>query len=90
MYLYLSFEFHYIFYCDFLFNRNSSMKAAISSTREACEEANARAKEKSDEKWRRVLREHLDKAAEEAAAMAARASKEHDALLEETQEAFRM
>lgn len=66
------------------------MKAAVSSAKEAFEEANAREKEKSDENWRRVLREHLDKAAEEAAVVAAAASREHDALLEEMQEAFRM
>lgn len=65
-------------------------QAAVSSTKEACEEANARAKEKSDEKWRGVLREHLNKAAEEAAAVAAAVSEEHDAVLEETQQAFRM
>lgn len=64
-------------------------KAAISNTKEACEEASARAKEESDEKWRMVLREHLEKAKEEATAMAAAASREHDALLEETQQAFR-
>lgn len=67
-----------------------TVQAAVSSTKEECEEANTRAKEKSDEKWRRVLREHLDKAAEEAAVVAAAVSKEHDAVLEETQQAFRM
>lgn len=72
------------------FRHQRTTQAAVSSTKEACEEANARAKEKSDEKWRRVLREHLAKAAEEAAAVAAAVSKEHDAVLEETQQAFRM
>lgn len=37
-----------------------------------------------------MLREHLDKAADEAGAVAAAVSKEHDAVLEETQQAFRM
>ncbi|CAM9090655.1 unnamed protein product [Hapterophycus canaliculatus] len=65
------------------------VEAAISSTKEACEQASARAKEESDEKWRLVLREHLKKAEEEATAVLASASIEHDALLEETQQAFR-
>lgn len=77
-------------YPDFVSIEISPTKAAVSSTKEACEEANKRAKEKSDEKWREVLREHLNKAGEEAAVVAAVASREHDALLEETQEAFRM
>lgn len=72
------------------FKTKRQRKAAVSSTKEACEEASARAKEKSDEKWRGVLREHLDKAAEEAVAVAAAVGKEHDAVLEETQQAFRM
>ncbi|CAM9178368.1 unnamed protein product [Scytosiphon promiscuus] len=65
------------------------VEAAISSTKEACEEASATAKEQSDEKWRVVLREHLQKAEEAAMAVAAAASRDHDALLEETQQAFR-
>lgn len=66
------------------------MKAAIISTEEACLEASKTAKEEADEKWRVVLREHLQKAGEEAAAAAAEAGLEHDSLLEETQHAFRM
>lgn len=68
---------------------SSCLKAAVSSTKKACAEAELNATEASDERWRVVLREHLDKAAEEAAVAATAASREHDALLEETQEAFR-
>lgn len=46
--------------------------------------------EKADDRWRIVLREHLDKARDEASEAAAAASSEHDALLDETQQAFRM
>ena len=66
------------------------MKAAIVGTEEACAEASKTAKEESDERWRAVLRKHLQNAGEEAAAAAAAASLEHDSLLEETQQAFRM
>ena len=65
------------------------MKAAIVSTQEACAEASKTAKEELDERWRVVLREHLQKAGEEAEAAATAASLEHDSLLEETQQAFR-
>ena len=59
------------------------------STKEGCAEAGKKATEEADEKWRAILHEHLKKAAEEAAAAAAVASREHDALVKETQEAFR-
>lgn len=73
-----------------MFTILSIIKAAIVSTEKACAEASKGAKEGSDEKWRVVLREHLHKAGEEAAAAAAAASLEHESLLEETQQAFRM
>lgn len=62
----------------------------MSTTNEACAEATKQATEESDERWRAVLREHLDKASEQSAIAAAEASREHDAVLEETQQAFRM
>lgn len=58
--------------------------------KEACEDANKSAMEEADDRWRVVLCEHLDKAREEASEAAAAASREHDALLDETQQAFRM
>lgn len=60
------------------------------STKNACAEEFKTTKEESDERWRVVLREHLDKAGEEAVIAAAASSKEHDAVLEETQQAFRL
>lgn len=65
------------------------MQAAICSTQKACQDAKKVASEEADERWRDVLRQHLDQAREEAAAAAGIASREHDALLEETQHAFR-
>lgn len=58
--------------------------------KEACEDAKKSVMEEADERWRIVLREHLDKARGEASEAAAAASREHDALLNETQQAFRM
>lgn len=62
---------------------------AIASTKEECAEASKRDAEEADKEWRRILRERLKKAADEAAAATAAASREHDALVEETQVAFR-
>ena len=59
------------------------------STKEACAEAGKIAAEEADERWKNILREQLDKTANEAAAAAVAANREHDAFVEETQEAFR-
>lgn len=65
-------------------------QAAVASTKTACSEAEKNAMEESDKRWRAVLREHLDKAADKAAEAAVAASRENDVILEETQQAFRL
>lgn len=62
---------------------------AIANTREECTEASKRDAEEADKRWRMTLSEQIEKAFVEAAAAMAAASREHDALVEETQEAFR-
>lgn len=74
----------------FVFPTMHRNQAAVSSTKKSCAEAAKLATEESDERWRAVLWEHLNKASEESVIAAAKSSKEHDAVLEETQQAFRM
>ncbi|CAM9333908.1 unnamed protein product [Sphacelaria rigidula] len=68
----------------------SRVQAAVTSTKAACTEEAKQAAEESDERWRAVLRENLDKAKEASAVEVETVTKEHDAVLEETQHAFRM